>query len=106
MSGLSLLQPQQDFDGYEYRAEIEQAIRDTRAAIEEALGYIERQEDGPSTMRSAIKDIDALVDAIETDVSCLVITVDELRALTATLRQQRNEAVHQRDVLIRMFLRK
>jgi hypothetical protein len=55
----------------DYCVEIRVAIRETRQAIREALGYIERQEDGPLTMRYALKDIDTNVTAIEYEVGYL-----------------------------------
>jgi hypothetical protein len=52
----------------DYRTTIEQTICETRYAIKEALGYIERQEDAPLTMRHALKDIDKSVTTIECEV--------------------------------------
>ncbi len=85
---------------FDYRADIERAVRETRQAIREALGYIERQEDGPFTMRCALQEIDNRLGAIETEVSCLVGTTDRLRAIALKLMEQRDEALRQRDLLI------
>lgn len=84
----------------DYRTTIEQAIRETRHAIKEALGYIERQEDGPLTMRYALKDIDKSVTAIEGEVWYLSGALDRLQAIAAKLLEQRDEALRQRDLLI------
>ena len=84
----------------DYRAEIRLAIRETRQAIKEALGYIERQEDGPITMRHALKDIDTNLTAIEGEVSYLTGELQRLRLIASTLLKQRDEALRQRDLLI------
>ena len=84
----------------EFQVVINHAIRDTRQAIQEALGYIERQEDGPITMRHALKDIDTSVTAIECEVWYLSGALDRLQALAAKLLEQRDEALRQRDLLI------
>jgi hypothetical protein len=49
----------------DYRVVIDQRIDETRQAIKQALGYIKRQEDGPLTMRHALKKIGKTVDVIE-----------------------------------------
>ena len=82
---------------------INQAIRDTRQTIHEALGYIERQEDGPVTMRYALTDIDKTVTAIECEAWYLSGALDRLQAIAAKLLEQRNEALRQRDLLIAAF---
>jgi hypothetical protein len=84
----------------DYRSTIEQTIRETRQAIREALGYIERQEDGPLTMRHALKGIDQSVTAIECEVWYLSGALDRLQAIAAKLLAQRDEALRQRDLLI------
>jgi hypothetical protein len=91
-----LVLPQEEI----YRSTIEQTIRETRQAIREALGYIERQEDGPLTMRHALKDIDQSVTAIEYEVWYLSGALDRLQSIAAKLRDQRDEALRQRDLLI------
>ena len=89
--------PMQIFD---HRADVETAIRETRQAIQDSLGYIDRQEDGPFTMRIALKEIDDRLNAIETEVSCLVGSIDRFHAIALKLMEQRNEALRQRDLLI------
>jgi len=84
----------------DFRAVIEQAIRDTRQAIQEALGYIERQEDGPVTMRYALTDIDKAVTAIECETWYLSGALDRFQTIAAKLLEQRDEALRQRDLLI------
>src|SRR5438105_3643243 len=84
----------------DYRTTIEQTICETRHAIKEALGYIERQEDGPLTMRHALKDIDKSVTNIEYEVWYLSGALDRLQAIAAKLLEQRDEALRQRDLLI------
>lgn len=83
-----------------YRADIEKAVCETRSAIHEALGYIDRQEDGPFTMRCALREIEEHLSAIETEVSCVVGAVDRLHAILRKLMEQRDEALRQRDLLI------
>jgi hypothetical protein len=85
---------------FNYRSDIEKAVRETRSAIQEALGYIDRQEDGPFTMRCALQEIDNRLSAIETEVCCLVGTTDRLQAIAMKLMEQRDEALRQRDLLI------
>ncbi len=85
---------------FDYCADIEQAVNETRQAIREALGFIDRQEDGPFTMRCALQEIDSRLSAIETEVSCLVGTTDRLHAIALKLMEQRDEALRQRDLLI------
>ncbi len=85
---------------FDHRADIEKAVRETRSAIQEALGYIDRQEDGPFTMRCALQEIDNRLSAIETEVCCLVGTADRLHAIALKLMEQRDEALRQRDLLI------
>jgi hypothetical protein len=84
----------------DYRSTIEQTIREARQAIREALGYIERQEDGPLTMRHALTDIDKSVTAIECEVWYLSGALDRLQAIATKLLEQRDEALRQRDLLI------
>ena len=94
MNDLTLPQPD------DYRSTIDQAIRETRQAIKEALGYIERQEDGPVTMHYALKDIDNTVTAIQCEVSYLSGALERFQAITAKALEQRDEALRQRDILI------
>jgi len=78
---------------------MEKVVHETRQAIEETLGYIERQEDGPVTMRHALKDIDERVSAIENEINYLVGTVDHLHTLAERLFRQHEEAIRQRNIL-------
>ena len=87
----------------ELYARIKLTIQETHAAVEEALGFIERQEDGPFTMTVALKDIDSQVDAIATEVSCLMGSVEVLHTVAAKLRDQRDEALRQRDLLLALI---
>lgn len=73
-----------------YRLEIEQAFHETRTAIDEALAYIERQEDGPVTMRGALREISARLDAVETEVCYLTGTLDWLQGIALELQTQRD----------------
>ncbi|MEP7287021.1 MAG: hypothetical protein ABI947_14795 [Chloroflexota bacterium] len=105
MSNINSLVPVPESESELY-AHIQQAIEETHAAVEEALGFIERQEDGPFTMTVALKDIDLQVDAIATEAACLMGTVESLQAVAAKLRDQRDEAIHQRDLLLALIHRK
>ena len=80
--------------------EINTVLEQVRAAIEEALGYIERQEDGPLTMRLALKAIRQQVDALEDEVYGLHYTAASLNRIAIRLREQRDEALRQRDLLV------
>ena len=84
----------------DYRVVIDQRIGEIRRAIKRALGYIKRQEDGPLTMRAALKKIGKTVDAIEGEVQYLTGALDRLEAIAAKLLEQRDEALRQRDLLI------
>ncbi|MEP7288097.1 MAG: hypothetical protein ABI947_20270 [Chloroflexota bacterium] len=86
-----------------HRANIDQAIKATRAVIEEAVGYIERQEDGPLTMRFALRDIEQKVDLLETEACCALVTLDEMNEIALTLREQRDEAIRQYEVILSLF---
>lgn len=81
------------------RAEIELTVGDARKAIAEALGYIERQEDGPLTMRHALKDIGNTITSLENELFELHYTIETLDRLATRLRDQRDEAMLQRDIL-------
>jgi septal ring factor EnvC (AmiA/AmiB activator) len=91
-----LILPQEE----DYRVVIDQRIDETRHAIKQALGYIKRQEDGPLTMRHALKRIDKTVNAIEDEVRYLTGALDRLEGIAAKLLEQRDEALRQRDLLI------
>ena len=91
-----LIPPQEE----DYHVVIDQRIGETRQAIKQALGYIKRQEDGPLTMRAALKKIDKTVDAIEGEMLYLTGALDRLEAIAAKLLEQRDEALRQRDLLI------
>jgi hypothetical protein len=65
------------------RAEIELTVGDARKAITEALGYIERQEDGPLTMRHALKDIGNTINSLEHELFELHYTIETLNRLAA-----------------------
>ena len=84
----------------DYRVIIDQAIRETRKAIHEAIGYIKRQEDGPMTMRHALKDIGNTVTAIESEVWHLTYSLNRLQDIAAQVLEQRDEAIRQRDLAI------
>ncbi|MEP7284376.1 MAG: hypothetical protein ABI947_01250 [Chloroflexota bacterium] len=87
----------------ELYAHIKQSIEETHTAVDEALGFIERQEDGPFTMTAALKDIDSQVDAIATEVSCLMGSVEVLHAAAVKLHVQRDEAIRQRNLLVALY---
>ncbi|MEP7289839.1 MAG: hypothetical protein ABI947_29160 [Chloroflexota bacterium] len=87
----------------DYDPRLDRAIQATRAAIEEALGFIKRQEDGPLTMTFALRDIDEQVDAIETEVWCVVVALDNMNEVVARLSHQRDEAMRQYNTLLSLF---
>ncbi|MEP7284853.1 MAG: hypothetical protein ABI947_03690 [Chloroflexota bacterium] len=104
MSDTNNLQPTPESESEaELYAYIKQAIQETHAAVEEALGFIERQEDGPFTMTIALKDIDSQVDAIETQAICLLGAVESLHSIAARLLEQRDEAIRQRNLLVALY---
>ena len=67
----------------DYRATIAQAVGETRHLIQEALGYIKRQEDGPLTMDAALQAIDQAVTDIQLEVSYLSGALERYRAVNA-----------------------
>jgi hypothetical protein len=87
-----------------YQAELSHAISETRHAISEALGYIERQEDGPVTMRFALRDIEDRVSAIESEADYLACALDRFQEMVEKLAEQRDSALRQRDLLLAMSL--
>src|SRR5215472_2834711 len=89
----------------DYRSAIANAIRQTRQLVKEALGYIKRQEDGPVTMRYALRDINKAVDDIQFEASYLTDELDRWRALATKAMEQRDEAVRQRDILLSYLTR-
>jgi hypothetical protein len=86
----------------DYRVVLEQCIHEAYAAIREANGYIDRQEDGPFTMRMALRDIEKRVSAIQAEMWYLTGALDRYQAITAIVIEQRDEAIRQRD-LLRLF---
>jgi hypothetical protein len=80
--------------------QIDTTLHQVRAAIAEAIGYIERQEDGPLTMRLALKAIRQQVDTLEDEVYGLHYTAISLTRIAVRLREQRDEALRQRDLLV------
>jgi hypothetical protein len=94
MNDLQLPEPE------DYRSAIAQAIREARHAIQEVLGYIKRQEDGPVTMTYALRDIDKTVDDIQFEASYLAGESERWRVIAAKALEQRDEALRQRDILL------
>jgi len=88
---------------YAYRAEVEKAIRKTTEAIEAAFGHIERQEDGPITMRYALKEIDNGLSEVENQISYLIGTLLSANDFTAQMIEQRDNAIRERDRLMAMI---
>lgn len=86
-----------------YRKDIEKASKETWDKIEEALGYIKRQEDGPFTMTVAIREIGEKLDRLETEVSILCAGYQEVEVMTRLLRSQRREAFKARDRMRRVI---
>jgi hypothetical protein len=83
--------------------QIEKVLNETREAIQAALTLIDNQEDGPITMRAALKDIYSRVDDIETEFAYLSSTTNYLNAIALKLLEQRDEAVRQRDMLLALL---
>jgi chromosome segregation ATPase len=84
-------------------AQIDTTLHQVRTAIAEAIGYIERQEDGSLTMRLALKAIRQQVDALEDKVYGLHYTAISLTRIAVRLREQRDEALRQRDARRRVW---
>jgi hypothetical protein len=87
----------------EYKVAIEAAIRDTRQAIEEAIDLINNHEDGPATMRAALNDIEQHLSDVETEVSCMEHSYQDVLVLMARINQQRDEALKQRSIAVRQL---
>ena len=86
-----------------YKADIAAAIREARESIEEALDFIRNQEDGPLTMRAALREIGEKIDRVESEVCCLTYSYEDLSIIVARLNQQRDEAIRQRNAVVRQM---
>lgn len=86
--------------GRDYRAEIELAVRETRRVIDEALGYIRRQEDGPMTMRHSLQEIKAQVDILESELYELYYNAENLNRIIERVSRQRDETIRQREMVM------
>ena len=80
------------------------AIATARASVEESLALIERGEDGPATMRQALKTLHARLDVMDTEASILRAAIGELFGVAVRLREQRDEALSDRDQVIARVL--
>src|SRR5262245_35955217 len=88
------------------RPDIDEAIRHIHEMIDEALGYIERQEDGPMTMRAALKDIRDRVDTLESEINVLFGSAAELQHISARLIMEREAAIQQYNMVIELVNRR
>jgi hypothetical protein len=82
---------------------IEDVIRETRIAIQYAFRLIDQQEDGPMTMRAALKVIDQCVDLIDSEAWYLQHATDRSTTMTQVIRDQRDELLVQRASLERFI---
>jgi len=84
----------------DYRAEIERMIRETQYVVDEMIGYIERQEDGPLTMRCALREMEQKISAIKIEAQYMAGSLNKLQTIAGKLMEQRDEAIRQRDLLM------
>jgi hypothetical protein len=87
----------------EYKVSIEAAMRETRQAINDAIELINNHEDGPATMRSALNEIEQYLSNVETEVSCMEHSYQDVLALMARVNGQRDEALKQRNIALRQL---
>ena len=92
---------QYDADFHDFRGYIQKLLDETYKALDEAVGYIKRQEDGPITMRYALEKIRRRLAAVEVEINALTSTNEANEVLMEELTQQRNDAVYQITVLSR-----
>jgi hypothetical protein len=85
----------------DYQKDAEQAIQETRSAIHEALGYIQRQEDGPFTMTVALREIAARLDALESEIGLMGCAIEDWHMLAMRVTRQRDEVIRERDTVLR-----
>src|SRR5258708_38948775 len=78
-------------------------IDETHRLVARAIGYIRRQEDGPMTMRHALEEINEAVAAIRWEGNHLTAKVKELEVLVAEASTQRDDALQQRDFLLKVL---
>jgi len=84
----------------DYRAVMDQTIKDMRQAIHEAFGYIERQEDGPLTMTYVLRKAEKRLSAVECESWYITSQINRLHTIITKLLEQRDEAIRQRDLLM------
>src|SRR4051812_8476343 len=87
----------------EYKTNIAAALRETTQAIKEAIELINNHEDGPATMRAALREIEAFVSNVETEISCMEYGYEDIVVMMARVSQQRDEAFRQRDIMARQL---
>ena len=78
-------------------------IDEAHRLVARAIGYIRRQEDGPMTMRHALEEINEAVAAIRWEGNHLTAKVKELERLVAEASTQRDDALQQRDFLLKVL---
>jgi hypothetical protein len=88
-----------------YYPQMEALIEKAYAAIQEAITLIDNQEDGPFTMRCALKVIEECVTLIESEGVYLQARAEDMNAIALKMRDQRDEALNQRDMLVEIIRR-
>ena len=92
----------QDYaDFHDFRGHIQKLLDETYKALDEAVGYIKRQEDGPLTMRYALAKVRRKLAAVEVEINTLTATNDSNELANEELTRQRNDALYQLTVLSR-----
>src|SRR5687767_5466689 len=84
-----------------YTAQIETALGEAYAAVEQANSYIRNHEDGPLTMRAVLRSIkDRLID-VESESRCMRQDYKSLIAMLVRVIEQRDEAIRQCSTALR-----
>ena len=83
----------------DHRPENERLVRETRDLIQTALEYIDNQEDGPFTMRCALRDIDEAISNLETQLAMEAGSIERLQSIAQKLKKQRDKAMHQCELV-------
>jgi hypothetical protein len=73
------------------RAQVDRAVKDAYAAVEEAKENIRQCTDGPATMMAALDEIDERIDRIDTEMLSTFGDVRQLKALIHQLYKQHED---------------
>jgi hypothetical protein len=83
----------------DYKKQIDTAVRQTRAALDDVFAMIEDQPDDPlyRNMVVALQRIESGLDTVETGAHHVHANADEMKATIGRVRAQRDEAIKARN---------